>query len=298
MPPRALVSAVLLLVLAPAPSYAWGAAAHRYIMDRAIALLPADIKPFFAHYHDELLVRVNDPDLWRVAGWEDDPNHFVDFGAPEFGPYPFTAWPREYGAAVEKFGLATLKRDGLLPWRFAEEAGNLRRSFEGIPRNVAYSPGNAVLFAAVASHYLQDAHQPLHATNNHDGQMTGQLGIHSRFETAIFERFGSRLAVSPAAPSPMKNPRDAAFDALLASYRLVQPVLEADKAAVAGKDAYDDEYFEKFFEKVKPIVERRIGEAITATASMLAGAWEEAGRPVLKTELPRTVQKVRGSRGQ
>ena len=91
----------------------------------------------------------------------------------------------------------------------------------------------------------------------------------------------------------MKNPRDAAFDSLLASHQLVQPLLDADKGAVAGKDAYDDDYFEKFFAKAKPILERRIGESITATAALIIGAWEQAGKPQLKMEMPRTVEKVR-----
>ena len=116
----AVVAAFLAVALTPSSAFAWGTAAHKYIMRRAIDLLPADIKPFFVHFRDELVVRVVDPDLWRNVGWEDDPNHFLDLGVPEFGAYPFTALPREYGAAIEKFGMATLKRDGLLPWREAE----------------------------------------------------------------------------------------------------------------------------------------------------------------------------------
>ena len=34
------------------------------------------------------------------------------------------------------------------------------------------------------------------------------------------------------------------------------------------------------FSKVQPILERRLLEAITATASMIIGAWDAAGRPV------------------
>jgi len=41
------------------------------------------------------------------------------------------------------------------------------------------------------------------------------------------------------------------------------------------------------------MLERRLAEAVTATASMIAGAWQEAGKPELKTKLPATVQKVR-----
>jgi hypothetical protein len=109
--------AALIALAAPPPAAAWGTAAHRHIMARAIDLLPVELKPFFLQHKDELVMRVIDPDLFRVLGWEEDPNHFVNFGAKELGEYPFKELPREYGAAVEKFGLATLRRNGLLPWR-------------------------------------------------------------------------------------------------------------------------------------------------------------------------------------
>ena len=281
------------VMLAPSPSLAWGVAAHRYIMAQAIDLLPAELKPFFDTHRTELVLRVIDPDQWRLVGWEEDQNHFVNFGVPEFGPYPFTALPREQGAALEKFGHATLKRNGMLPWREAEEFGNLRRAFEGFTKGVLTAPSDVVLFAAVASHYIQDAHQPLHAVDNYDGQLTGQRGLHSRFETVLFERFGRNLAVSPRPVSPIKNPRDASFDTLLDSYRLVDQLLKADKEASAGKDAYDDEYFARFFANVRPLLERRLAESITATASLIAGAWELAGKPLPRADLPRPVQPVR-----
>jgi hypothetical protein len=239
-----------------------------------------------------VVMRVVDPDLFRVLGWEEDPNHFVNFGAKELGEYPFKELPREYGAAIEKFGLATLRRNGLLPWRQQEEFGNLRRAFEGFTRET-YGVGNSVLFAAVMSHYIQDAHQPLHASVNYDGQMTGNTGIHARFETALFERFQSRLTIRPAPPAPILNPRDAAFDTLLASYKLVDSILKADDAAKQGKETYDDEYFERLFTTVRPILEQRLGEAITATAGLIMGAWEQAGRPALKPAGPRPPQKIK-----
>jgi hypothetical protein len=285
--------AVLLWSLAPSPVSAWGFAGHQFIMRRAIELLPPELKPFFTAHRDEVVVRVTDPDLWRNVGWEDDPNHFMDFGVPEFGRYPFTALPREYGAAIEKFGMATLKRDGTLPWREAEQFGNLRRAFEGFKRQAPYASSDTVLFAAVASHYIEDANQPLHATNNHDGQLTGQSGLHARFERDLIERFESRLTVPLAAGAPIANARDAAFDALLASYQRVDPLLAADRAASAGKDVYDDDYFEKFFAGARPILEERLGASITATVGIIAGAWEQAGKPALALKDARPLQKVK-----
>lgn len=291
---KALVAAALVAVsLVPSPASAWGFAGHQLIMKRAIELLPPELKPFFERYRDEVVIRVTDPDLWRNAGWEDDPNHFVDFGMKELGEYPFTGLPREYGAALEKFGAPLLARIGRLPWREAEEFGNLRRGFEAFKRDGQYAPGDVVLFSAVASHYIQDAHQPFHASNNYDGQLTGNSGIHSRFERDLIERFQSRLTLTPAAPKPITNPRDAAFDVLLASYRLVDPILQADTQSSAGKDLYDADYYETFFTKVRPLLERRLSEAITATAAIIVGAWEQAGRPAVKMEGTRPVQKIK-----
>ena len=286
-------AALVVASLLPSPALAWGFVAHRLIMARAIELLPRELQPFFTRYHDEIVMRSTDPDLWRNVGWEDDPNHFLDFGVREFGEYPFRELPREYAAALEKFGIATLRRDGMLPWREAEEFGNLRRTFEGFKRESAYGPGDVVLFAAVACHYIQDAHQPFHATNNYDGQLTGNNGIHARFERDLVERFASRLTISPAPATPIHNARDAAFDALLASYQLVDPILAADKDTAAGKDTYDDDYFEKFFAKVRPILERRLSESVTASAGLIVGAWEAAGKPVLKLEGARPIEKVK-----
>ena len=291
---RTLIAVVLVAAsLAAAPASAWGFAGHQLIMRRAIALLPPELKPLFERHRDEVVIRVKDPDLWRNAGWEDDPNHFVDFGMKELGEYPFAALPREYGAALEKFGPSLLNRIGRLPWREAEEFGNLRRAFEGFTREGRYAQGDVVLFSAVASHYIQDAHQPFHASNNYDGQLSGNTGIHSRFESDLIERFESRLTLAPAAPKAITNPRDAAFDVLLASYTLVDRILKADTESVAGKDTYDDDYFETFFTKVRPILEQRLSEAITATAGVIIGAWDRAGRPVVKLENARQPQKVK-----
>jgi hypothetical protein len=272
---------------------AWGFAAHKYIMRRAIDQLPSELKGFYVNHREEVVLRVTDPDLWRTVGWEDDPNHFLNFGTSEYGAYPFTALPREYGAAVERFGLTTLKRNGTLPWRTAELFGQLRRAFEGFPRRTAYAASDAVLFSAVAAHYIQDAYQPLHATDNYDGRRTGQQGVHARFERDLFERYESRLTTIPAPPIPMASPRDAAFDALLGSHQLVTSLLEADREAAGGRNRYDDAYFDAFFAKGKPLLERRLSEAITATASLIVGAWAQAGKPALGHEQARPARSLR-----
>jgi hypothetical protein len=289
----AAAAVALVALIAPAPASAWGFEAHKYITARAIELLPPELKMFYERYRDEVVMRSTDPDLWRSAGWEDDPNHFIDFGATEYGEYPFTALPRELGAAIERFGAETVRRNGMLPWRAAEFAGNLRRTFEGFKRGAQYGPSNVVMFTGALAHYVQDAHQPFHASINYDGQLTGNAGIHARFERDLFEKYRSRLQVTPSAPRPITNLRDTLFDALLTSYQLVESLLAADRDAVAGRDLYDDQYFEKFFARVRPILERRLSDAATATAGAIVGAWQLAGRPVPTLAETRPPEKVK-----
>jgi len=247
------------------------------------------------------VMRVVDPDLWRTLGWDEDQNHFLDFGVREYGDYPFTALPHGYDEAISKFGFAALKKNGLLPWRFEEEFGNLRRAMQSGGRGGGggVSTGNIVLFTAVAAHYIQDGSQPLHAVDNYDGAMTQQNGIHGRFESALFDRFESRLTVTPPTVTPMANPRETAFTQLLSGNRLVPAILAADAAAVAGKEFYDDAYFETFFTGVQKVLEQRLAESISATAALIVGAWEQAGRPDLTAAPgPRQPQRVAGRGGR
>ena len=65
------------------------------------------------------------------------------------------------------------------------------------------------------------------------------------------------------------------------------------RPSIDGREVYDDQYFTMFFGKVRPILERRLGDAVTGSASMITAAWIEAGRPALPLEQVRTPRKVR-----
>ena len=272
---------------------AWGAGGHRLILERAIDLLPPEPRSAFDAERTTLLTHASDPDLWRVVGFEEEaPRHFLDIDA--YGPPPFSALPRDLGAAIEKYGPETVTKNGLLPWRAAEMRGRLVRAFEAHASGQRYGLGNAVYLTAVLAHYVADAHQPFHAVLNYDGQLTNQYGIHARFEDDLPTRFAARLTYSPAAPKPILDTRDTVFDALASGATLVEGLLAADRRAAEGRAEYDDGYYEAFFAATQPVLERRTSEAITAVAGVILGAWEQAGRPDLTTPLPRSVQKIRG----
>jgi len=281
--------ALIVAMAAPVPAAAWGFEPHKYIMARAIPLLPAQIRPFFLKYQTTIVEHVVDPDLWRTAGWEQEPpRHFLDMDA--YGPYPFPHFPRDRDEAVKRYDAEFVDKNGQVLWRGAEIYQKLVEAFR---QQAPYSRDNIKFFSSVLTHYISDAHVPFHAVVNYDGQLTGQQGIHARFETELFERYRPVLRVTPKPVGPVPNARDYFFDALVASFPLAQTVLDADKSAVGGREFYDDQYFRIFFGRVRPILERRLGDSITAAASMITAAWIEAGRPAVPLEQPRVPRRVR-----
>jgi hypothetical protein len=286
--PLAVVVAVASAAERPA---AWGFEAHRFIADRAIDLLPAEIRPYFVKHRAFIAEHAIDPDLWRTAGFAaEPPQHFLDMDA--FGPPPFDALPRDREQAIARFGREMIEKNGLLPWRVEEMYGRLLRAFGDVKAQRPYGRDNVKYLSAVIAHYVSDAHVPLHAVLNYDGQLTNQHGLHSRFESALFERYRSKLKLRPVPTRLTTTPRDFIFDTLITSASLVDPILAADREAIGSGEVYDRAYFDRFFAKARPMVERRMSEAIAATAAVITHAWEEAGRPSM-ADLPPTERRRR-----
>jgi zinc dependent phospholipase C len=281
--PVALI-ALALSCLPSAPVGAWGFNGHKFIADRAIDLLPQEIRPFFQKYRATVVEHAIDPDTYRTVGWaEEPPRHFLDMDS--YGPFPFKDLPHDYKAAVAAKGADFVVKNGLLPWRTQEVYDQLREAFRQLPTS-AYARDNVKLFSSVIAHYTADSFQPFHAAANYDGQLTGQQGIHSRFESDLFDRYQNRLKVAPPPLTPIPSAREFIFSTLTDSFALVAPILDADREAARGRDFYDDAYFAAMSEKAGPIMDKRIAGATSGVASMIAQAWIDAGRPALPVEAP------------
>lgn len=282
-----------LIVCAPLPIRAWGLDVHRLIAERSIALLPAEMRPFYEKYRGTFVEHAIDPDLWRSAGFEEEPSrHFVDMDA--YGAPPFAALPHDYDQAVRKFGREFVNKNGTLPWRAQEMFDRLVRAFSDMNRpDPGYAYDNVKFFSSVTAHYVADAHVPFHAALNYDGQLTQQWGIHSRFESQVVLRYLPDLNIQPRPVPPVREVREAVFKWLTDGYSQVATILAADRKAVGGHDEYDDAYFKAFFAGTRPIVERQLSSAIADLAAVLTAAWEAGGRPKLPVTPPDIVRKVR-----
>ena len=277
------VFGVVCVLATPVRLHAWGYDAHKFIVDRAISLLPDALRPLFEANRAIVVEHAIDPDLWRDSFASiEDPHHYLDFDWEGYGPYPFLGLPRNLDEAVKKFGKATVDRNGTLPWRTEEMYGKLKEAFAAYPRRGSFARFDILFYSAWLGHYVSDAHVPLHAVTDSDGQKTGQRGIHTRFEALLFERYVKQLKLSPRRIEPIRNPREVSFDTLLQSTQLVPTILEADRVAIGSKEVYDNAYYDAFFKGSRAVLERRIDESTAAVAAMIEGAWEAAG----KTQVP------------
>jgi hypothetical protein len=286
------MSMALLVLMAPVALRAWSMDGHRYLTRRALENMPGELRPFLAAKIDFISEHAADPDLWRVmalggALGAEGPNHYLDLDALDEPP-PFTNVPRDWTKFVERYGADRANREGRLPWRAEETYNRLVAAFGDIAKGTSpYAADDARYLVAILSHYVEDAHVPFHATGNHDGDLTNQHGIHARFESELVARNLSSLKLAPVVVTPIPDIRAFIFDTLVTSQSLVAPVLDADRAAKAGRDAYDDAYYAKFLTGARPILERRMSDATSAVVSAVVSAWERAGKPKLPVTTPR-----------
>jgi predicted AlkP superfamily phosphohydrolase/phosphomutase len=276
--------ALALSLALPASSAAWGFVGHRTVNRRAIETLPPELRPLFEANADYVSEHAIDPDLWRGAGAEgEDPNHFLDMDAFGTAP-PFPEIPRTEEEHLRRHG-KDAREKGRVPWRAGEIYRELVAAFR--TRDAA----RVLDRAAVLGHYVGDAHVPLHAVLNYDGQLSNQRGVHNRWESGLVERFERQLAprVQPRPETGRLDPVLATFDALLESFQLASAVLEADKAEAGPADLattpeddrYDEGYFSRYFAREGDRVAARMTRAAERIGGLWRQAWEDAGRPPL-----------------
>lgn len=292
----AVLLAALALLLAPAaapPADAWGFFGHKRINRMACFTLPPEMFPFFKRHIDFISDHAVDPDRRRYAVEGEAERHYIDidhYAAP--GLDPFEAMPRKWADAVAKYTEDTLKAYGIVPWRIAEMQGRLTRA-------MARGDVDRILrYATDLGHYVADAHVPLHTTENYNGQLTNQHGVHAFWESRIPELSAEGYDHLVGRATYIKDPLDAAWEAVRASHLLVDSVLGLERWLSQEfpedrKYAYEDrgrgalrqpsrEYARAYEDAMMGMVQRRMNASILAVGSFWYTAWVDAGMPDLR----------------
>jgi hypothetical protein len=267
------VLAAVLCAAHPSTGWTWGAVGHHYIAQNYSQHLPAYIDGLRA-YDATVDAHVTDPDTRKSYTPGESEKHYIDIDSyPEF----FSGTLPHSRAALEAlYGAATVVDNGVLPWAIGEEVDSLTRQFQ------TQRWSAAALTIADLCHYVGDANQPLHCTKNYDGKLSGNDGIHSRYESSMISSYLGQLHTSPLAVADYTSPLDAAFDVITASWAGVSPVLAGDTAAKAASGgSYNSTYYASLWSSTGVLTQARLDTASVMTASYVYTAWLDAGRPTV-----------------
>lgn len=231
-----------------------------------------------------------DPDKRRYAVAEEGSRHYIDIDY--YGTYPFDSLPRKWNNAVAKYTEDTLNEYGIVPWWVQTMLGRLTNAFK--EKNQA----RILKLSAELGHYIADAHVPLHANSNHNGQYTDQRGIHGFWESRIPELLAEKewdFFIGKA--DYVKNPEDFIWQRVLESAAASDTVLKFEKQLTKEFPAdqkysfenrngitirqYSGSFSNAYNKMLDGMVERRMRQAIYAVASFWYTAWVNAGQPDL-----------------
>lgn len=277
-------------ILLARPCYCWGFFGHRQVNYYAIFLLPPEMLSLYKPYADFLVEHAVDPDKRRYAVKNEAPKHYIDMD--RFGSYPFDSIPRRWTDAVEKYSTDTLSKHGIVPWWIQVMLARLTAAFRQKDK------GAILKLSAELAHYIADAHVPLHTSSNHNGQHTGQKGIHGFWESRIPELLAENewdFFIGKA--SYIGNPLDFTWKRVLESAAAADSVLKFEKAlssafppdqkyAFENRNGqvirqYSSAYTREYDRLMNGMVERRMRQSIKAVASFWYTAWVNAGQPNL-----------------
>jgi len=271
-------------------SIPWGFYAHKRVNRYAVFTLPEELVGFYKKHIDHLTEHAVDADKRRYAIKEEAPRHYIDID--HYGENPFQEMPRKWTDAVEKFSEDTLLAYGIVPWHIQTVYNRLVKAFE--QKDIDYILKNS----ADLGHYVSDAHVPLHTTENYNGQLTNQKGIHAFWESRLPELFADDYDYLVGTAEYQYSVLDVAWQAVESSFNALDSVLGFEKQ-LAQEFEQDKQYaYEQrgaktikvksadfsaaYHLKLDGMVERRLRLSITTIGNLWYSAWVDAGQPILE----------------
>lgn len=256
----------------------------------AVFTLPFPIIGFYKKHIEYVTEHATDPDSRRSIVPEEAAKHYIDID--HYGDAPFKNVPRNWFKAVEKYSEDTLQSYGIVPWWINVMMQKLTKAFrdENIDRVLKYS--------ADIGHYIADSHVPLHTTENYNGQLTNQKGIHGFWESRVPELLSGGFDYWTGRAEYIDSPIDRAWETVEESFNAKDSVLkfEAELTKTFGSDqkyameqrpngmtvkTYSEAFTKEYDKKLNGMVERRLRKSIITVGSLWYTAWVNAGQPDL-----------------
>ena len=260
------------LVISAPQARGWGRRGHRLVNAAAVRALPEPLRSYFLAHKDYLVAHSIDPDLKARNDPGEEMHHFTEGEA--YDSFPFIRFRQEF-VDEDRWPRPNELRYGDSVWQIDRLTHRLAQDFRRQDwRAVDYD-------AVFAAHYAADLTQPLHTVLNFDGQLTGQAGLHARFETGVVNALAGQWVLAARPARDETNLRERIFQEYLASTRKAVLIFGADRNARFGKTYSDPRFFSAFVKLMGPLARRQLEDAASFVGSLWYTAWVEAGQPNL-----------------
>ncbi len=253
--------------------YSWGEKGHAVINKNAVEILPAEMNSFKV-WKDYLAQHASDADIRRKTDKTEAPRHYIDIDYyKEFLNGKMIENKEEL---ISKYGDSIVTSKGTLPWSTLETLNKLTEALKEKNRD------RILIYAADLGHYVADGHQPMHTTENYNGQLTGQKGVHFRYEVTMVDKHIDTLEqiIDSSNVNYIENPLKMIFKYISNANTVNGVLLEGDKLAHEESGSTEnDDYYRIFWFRTGYVTKMQFKTAEEDLASLLYTAWVNAGKP-------------------
>ena len=256
----------------------WGFFGHRSIAEWGIYALPEPLFEAYTPHKAYLIERSVFPDIRKNADPNEYCRHYIDL---------------EHWDTVDltlNYADTCLKK-GTLPWTILKQYRLLVHSFKK-------QDAQAVLrYSGDLAHYASDLCVPLHTTENYDGQLTSQEGIHALWETYLLEQNDWKYQFYGIHADTLVSLEKRIETELNNSHRQVKVLLEVHSKTKdklkddtfgyferKGKriEGYSQPFLDAFEQEIGIMIEQQLRRSVQLTTDFWFTAWLEAGTPDLE----------------
>lgn len=280
---------ILTLNLFYSKAIAWGFFGHKKINELAVYTLPPEMIGFYKSNMHYIVEKSVQPDKRRYIDPREAARHYIDID--HFGDSAIYKMPHKWHEAVEIYSEDTLKAYGIVPWHILLLKKLLTDAF--IERDFE----SVIRISTDIGHYIADSNVPLHTTENYNGQLTNQYGIHGLWESRLPELFFEEYQLFTGQAQYISQPSFTVWSSITNAHMALDSVFRLEKAISnkigeerkysfenRGKSyvkVYSKEFSTAYHQSLNGMVERQMKRAIALIGNIWFTSWVDAGQPDL-----------------
>lgn len=277
------------LIIVPTFTQSWGFFAHQKINRLAVFTLPPEMIGFYKENIQYITEKAVNPDMRRYAVKAEAARHYIDVDV--YGDSAVYKMPRYWNEAVAEYTEDTLQAYGIVPYHINRMSFWLIKAFQN------KDAAQILRLSSDMGHYIADANVPLHTTENYNGQLTNQYGIHGFWESRLPELFSENYDLLSGKASYVENLQLYAWDAVVKAHEALDSVFMFEKQLTrrypeSKKYGYEErgnttirtytfDFSSDYHRRLNGMVERRMRASIKMVGDFWFSCWVKAGQPDL-----------------